>query len=411
MYRKHPCLAILCILAIAQGCSTTSKDYQILGSIEDPQNELALAIATVLNQTGKEKMTVRPGIGSLASLDSLEQGKADFGIVDNCARYSDRVTSVMPLYPQVLHILHRRYLNSRSLKELMEGHKVFAGLPASGTYHFVDQLIADFNIDRKSVYFVDIVDFFQAEVIFSFTDLLTNDELMDLKEYKLFSIDLVDNLGKGSLAESICTRHPQFQPYVISRDLYGDFSEGPVLTVAVDAVLVCRSNLKADLIFGIIKVLHENRRDIISINPLLHHFSGDFNPERLTYRLHEGARNYLDRYEPTFVERHAELLSVVVTVILALASAFYTVSQWQRAKKKNKIDVYYKKLMSLRGEVFSAHTAAQVVELDKSLRVLQEETVELVIKEKLMADESFSIFLNLCTIVTEEMKWKAQQCQ
>jgi len=394
------------ILIVLTSCSGKKAGYRILGNIEDPQNQIAYTMAAVLNKDLQDSIIVNRGVGSIANLDSLEKGSADFGIVDNYSKYSDKVTSIAPLYPQVLHILHRKNMNPVSLKDLFSHHKVFAGLEGSGTKRFAEQLMADFGIDKDSIEFVSVYDFFQADVIFSFTDLLSQDELKDLYEYKLFSIDNVDNLGRGSLAESICTRYPQFEPYIIARNIYGDFAKNPVLTVKVDAVLVCRTALDNDLIYNVMKSLQENRQDIVSINPLLYSFSADFDPGKLNFKLHPGARNYMERYQPTLLEKHADLLGVVISIFVALASALYSISQWQRAKKKNKIDVYYKRLMSLRKEIQQARSILDTSHLGKSLRSIQEETIELVIKEKLLADESFSIFLNLSKITMAEIGLK-----
>ncbi len=401
----HPSkLVISLAVLISTSCSHKKSTYHILGNIEDPQNEIANTIATVLNKQLHEQIVVDPGVGSLANLDSLENDKADFGIVDNYSRYSDKVSSVVPLYSQVLHILYRSVLKPITLMDLLSHRKVFAGLEGSGTRRFVDQLISEYGIGGVEI--INVSDFFQADVIFSFTDLLSRDELKDLQEFKLFSLDKIDNLGKGSLAESICTRFPQFAPYVLPKNVYGDFDSEAVLTVKVDAVLVCRSALNVELIYVIIKALQENKQDITNINPLLFSFSGDFDPTRLNLKLHSGARNYLERYQPTLLEKHADLIGVIISIFVGLASALYSISQWQRARKKNKVDVYYKRLIGLRRQIHEIRTISEASTMAELLKSILDETFDLVIEEKLMADSSFLIFLNLSTIVMDDVKLK-----
>lgn len=394
-------VAILC--TVSSSCSDKRQSYKILGNIEDPQNEIANTIATVLNMHLVDSLHVVAGIGSLANLDSLELGRADFGIVDNYSRFSDKVSSILPLYPQVLHILHKRNLNPASLTALFMSGKIFAGIEGSGTRTFVDQLILDLGVNSSQVEFVDIFHFFDADVIFSFTDLLTQDELKDLKGYKLFSIDDVSALGKGSLAEGICTRHPQFEPFVIARDLYGTFTEMPVLTLKVDAVLVCRSDLNEELVYSVMEKLMENRQDMKNINPLLFDVSMDFDPRKLNFAIHPGSKNFLERHEPTFLEKYADVLSVIISVFVMLASGIFTISRWQKARKKNKIDRYYKQLVEIRHRISSVHSQTESEVLLEALKAIQEETIQLVTNEKLIADESFSIFLNLSKIVMDEV--------
>ena len=252
----------------------------------------------------------------------------------------------------------------------------------------------------------DVYDFFEADVIFAFTDLLTQEELRDLEGYHLYSIDEVANLGKGSLAEGICTRHPQFEPYVIARDLYGSFTERAILTIKVDAILVCRADLDPIIVYNTIQTLSENSQDLKNINPLLYQFSSDFDPGKLSFALHSGSREYLDRNDPTLFERHAELIGAIVTILVALASTLYTITKWLLLKKKNKIDVYYQRLISIRKKTQVAENSETLRALKVELQATQEETIDLVTHEKLLADDSFLIFLNLSKIVNDEIDKK-----
>jgi TRAP-type uncharacterized transport system substrate-binding protein len=396
----------LAVFVLGASCHKDDKPLKILGNYEEPQHQIAVTIANILNQNLSDSVSVLSGDGSLANLDSLEAGKADLGIVDNYSRFSDRVNSIMPLYPQVLHILYRAELHPKSFHDLVLNGKIFAGMEGSGTFRFVELLLHDLGISKDRCKFVDFYDYFDADVIFAFTDLLTFEELRDLKGYKLFSIDNIDNLGKGSLVESICTRHPQFEPYIIPRDLYGNFNEIPILTVKVEALLVCRADLESKLVYKIIQALSENNQTIKDINPLLYEFSSDFDPRELTFTLHPAARDYLDRHEPSFFERYAELFGVLVSVFVALASSIYTITQWREKRRKNKIDVYYSKLLTYRKQVNEAAKIEQLQKIEAELNLLLETTLDLVAREKIAADESFLIFLDVSKIVTKEVRDK-----
>ena len=407
MRRGNSFFVLLCALVFASSCDRPTRSLKILGNIEEPQNEIANILANVLNQCLEDSVTVVPGIGSLANLDSLENNSADLAIVDNFSRFSDGVRAIMPLYPQVLHILHRRNINPRSLRELFASGKIFAGVDGSGTRRFVDQLIENLGIDPEKCEFVKLENFFDADVIFSFTDLLSLDELRDLNDYKLFSLDDVNNLGKGSLAEGICARLPQFEPYVIANDLYGNFATQPVLTLKVDAVLVCKTDIDAGTIYNIMDIIFEHQQDLKGINPLMFNVSGDFSQEKLNFIMHPGVKDFLNRNEPSAFEKHADLLSVTISVFVALASGLYSITRWKRVKKKNKIDKYYGQLINFRKDVALANSQTQLDSLHAALSALQEETINLVVDEKLLADESFSIFLNLSKIIMEEIRQKS----
>lgn len=398
--------SFVCVLLLLVGCQKQTRIYTILGNIEDPQNQIAVTVSAVLSKHLDDSVKVVSGFGSLANLDSIELGRADFAIVDNYSRFSDKVSSVLPLYPQVLHILYRKDKSPRSLRELFSAGKIFAGIEGSGTKRFVDELMRDAGIDKAACTFVDVYDFFEADVIFAFTDLLSREELRDLQGYHLYSIDEVVNLGKGSLAESICTRHPQFEPYVIPQDLYGSFTERPILTIKADAILVCRTDLDPTLVYNAIQALSEHSQALKNINPLLYQFSSDFDPRKLSFALHQGSRDYLDRHAPSFAERYAELMGVVVTILVALASTLYTIRKWQLQRKKNKIDAYYQRLITIRRKTQAADNADILTALKGELETTLNETIDLVTSEKLLADESFVIFLNLSKIVDDDINRK-----
>jgi TRAP-type uncharacterized transport system substrate-binding protein len=401
-------ISFLVSLFFAFGCREKHRTYKVLGNIEDPQNEIAELISAIVNRNLKDSIAVKRGIGSLANLDSLEAGNADFGIVDNYSRFSDKVTSIIPLYPQVLHVLVRKDMNPTSLRSLFNSGKVFPGIEGSGTKRFVNQLTLDLGINSSEVQFIDVDHFFDADVIFAFTDLLTLAELRDLKDqYKLFSLGEVGELGQGTPADAICTRHPQFEPFVISRDLYGSLTDKTVLTVKVDAVLVCRANLERSFIYEVINVLHENKQDLKDVNPLLFNVSADFDPSRLNFMLHPGAKDFLERYQPNFFEKNADLLSVIFSVTVALISSMYTIAKWRTAKKKNEIDKYYKALMRIRNELHTLTSKEHCKRIERELIVVQERAMDLLLDEKLFADESFSIFLNLSNIIMDEIRQRS----
>ena len=233
--------------------------------------------------------------------------------------------------------------------------------------------------------------------------MLRYEELRDLSGYRLYSFDDASRLGRGSLAEGICLRYPQFEPFVIPRELYGPYTDQPILTVKVDALLVCRADLKVDDVFEITKVLNEQKQALVGINPLLADFGHDFDPDQLSFNLHPGARNYLDRYQPGFLERYADVLSVVFTVIFALISAGYSLREYQNTKKKDKIDNFYQSVQLIIHEIRLAKDQEQLELLKGKIDQLRETTLQLVIEEKLAANESFSIFLNLCGHAQSEL--------
>lgn len=401
---------ILFLLALVS-CSKEQETYRILTSGEEPQDQIVKTIARVLNASmAEDTVMVLDGLGSSPNIDSLKNNVADFTIVDNHSSYNPDIYSVIPLYPQILHVVYKKGLKPVMIEDLIRGKKIYAQVEGSGAYRFVELMKKAYGIRDSEMSYVQDYEFFEADVIFSFSDLLSYQETRDIKvDYELFSIDDVSSYKKGSIAEGLSIRFPEFRPYIIPREAYGDFTQEAVLTLAVDAVLVCRKDLPTDVIYNVVKALNENKEALNEINPLLAHFSTDFDQTKLRYKVHPGSRNYQERYEPSFLEKYAEVGSVIISIFVALASLVYSLSKWKRAKKKNKIDIYYNQLMAVRHRT---HNVSGEEEMDKLLievKNIQAETIALVTREKLLADESFSIFLNLSKIITDEITEKRDQ--
>jgi len=391
------------VLSTMLSCSKDNQTYSIVGDIDDPKNEITISIANLVNRELDDSLAVKLSKGSLSNLDSIEQGVYDFMVVDNFADYREDISAIVPLFPQILHILYRRKDDASSFNTLLTGKKIYAGIEGTSTRLFVNNLLNDFQVEKDSVEFVGVLDLFNADVIFSFTDLISITELIDIQDYKLYSFDDPKHIGTGTIAEGICLRYPQFQTFIIPRLTYGDYTPEAVLTVSNDAILVCRKDLDTDLIYNVAKVIHENKQEFSKISPLLFHgISENYEVQNLSFTLHPGARRYLERYAPTIFEKYAEVFGVIFSIVFAVVTGGFTYYNYRKSQKKNKIDVYYVILTKLRDRVPHLTKPIEFDMLQEEIKKMQKETIDLVVREKLNADASFQIFMQLCQLVSDE---------
>ena len=78
--------------------------------------------------------------------------------------------------------------------------------------------------------------------------------------------------------------------------------------------------------------------------------------------------------------------------------------RWRSRRKKNRIDVYYASVIEQRASGLQAESRPQVDAIVIKIRKLQDEAFELLIDERLAADESFRIFVTLAQDAREELK-------
>ncbi len=375
-------------------CQNEQTTFKIIYSSDEPIVQIAQKMKYILDKSKYLETELIIGQGSIANVDSLLAGSADLAIIENHTPVDDSITSILPFYTQILHILYLNDEKITAFKPLVEGKKVFMGLEGSGTHRFMQNLFQFFEVDPSKVQVTDNP--FDMEVYASFGDIIKDENLVGLEEFKLFGFDDVDRFGRGSIAEAICLKFPQMKPFIIPTSTYRQLTPHPILTIAVDAVLVSRSDLSDESIYQLTKMLFQNHQEFNNISPLIYlDLTERFDPNLLNFPLHPGSRRYLDKDEPTFFERYAEVIGVLFSIVIALISALLSLAKWRNQTKKDRIDVFYEKIIDIKKGIPKLRSSREVREKILILQREQDKAFELLIDEKLQANESFRIYMEL----------------
>jgi hypothetical protein len=153
----------------------------------------------------------------------------------------------------------------------------------------------------------------------------------------------------------------------------------------MDVLLVTHKETDRRLVYDFVKGVMEGKHYLGQRNILCANLKEDFDRDALNLPLHEGAEDYFDRNQPSFFERYAEAFGVIFSIMVVLIGA---ISSFKKIKKE-RIDKYYRKVMS----------ATSIEELNK----IEEQAIYQLEKDKLSADESFTIFLNIVEKRKKEM--------
>jgi TRAP-type uncharacterized transport system substrate-binding protein len=351
-------------------------------------------LAEVLADDGIE-IEVIEGKGTIANLERVAKGEADLSIVQNNAPHLPGVTTVLPLFREVLHILHEKGLRPEDGTELLRGKRIFAGAEGGMGRFFLGLIAEQLNLDESEFALVaDPSD--EADVIFLFRPISPSVTARIEDDYDFFSIGDVANLGKGAEVEAISLTYPQMEPFVIPARTYGHANSEAVLTASVNTLLVARDDLPIHQIHDLAEALIDNKQQLAQVHPsLFHGITERFNVDSLNFPLHDGAQDYLDRDEPGFFERYAELAGVSFTVSLALLSGLVGISRLRQRVKKNRIDGYYARVLRIRAETLKQTESVDWVAAAERLRDVESEAFDELIEERLMADDAFRIFLTL----------------
>lgn len=415
-------------------CSSDSKHYYFAtGAPTTSYYHVGFAIAEMVRRDTGIKLEIlhkpKGTHGDFVSLNSttncnlLRNGEVDFAIAQNDVSLGDSVhfngrrgdsefRSVIPLYPEIFFIIYKDSLNPTSLRDLIVGRKVAMGPRNSGTAKLTKIIFREFGIDSTEYIpqYVNFEDNVLGDTIqiscsvtgFSNTRirrmLETNGRLFGLGDYSL--------VRKGAMVDGFCMNYPLARSFLIPKKTYGLVPQEPVLTVAIDAVLLTRKSVADQIVYKVIKAILENKQIMVVDKKikLLSQLTEDFDPLRLRFPLHEGAKQYLERNLPSFLERYSESLGFIFSIFLALVTAISTLTRWNRHRKKNRIDEFYKQIMAIQRTIEFLQTDSECQKALANLRNIRDIAFQQLIREKLQADESFRIFITLLNDTRKEIE-------
>ncbi|MDZ7336444.1 MAG: hypothetical protein ONB32_14935, partial [candidate division KSB1 bacterium] len=325
----------------------------------------------------------------------------------------NNLQSIIPLFPEILFIFYKENLkpNDNSLAALIRGRTVTMGPEGSGEARLTKKVFQEFGIGPYE-YQARHVNF-DENVLSDSVDLccmvtgFDNPRVQKSMERggKIFSLGDPDLAGKGSEADGFCLKYPLAKPLIIPKNIYSNLPEHPILTVAIDAVLLTRKDMDPEVVHEVIETILNRKQHLVMDldNKLLSQISEQFDPLKLRFPLHPGARHYLERDKPSFYERYAELIGVIFSIFLALVSGIVALSRWSQRRKKNRIDDYYKQVLDIQVQIddFDDEHACRLA--IARLKDLREKAFQHLIAEKLMADDSFRIFITLVNDTRSEI--------
>lgn len=231
--------------------------------------------------------------------------------------------------------------------------------------------------------------------------------MAEFVDYRLLSFGSPADIGSGSIVDAAALLNPPLRPFVIPATTYDEANTDPVVTVAVDKILVVRSDISASLVYDLIGEIVRARPALAAARPgVFNELSDNFDVSKSTFVLHAGTQDFLQRAEPTFYERYSGVAEVFVTVLIALISALLAAFRILKIRHKNRIDEFYSAAIEIRNSISQSSTIDEMTLAAEKLRELQDFAFEQLVDEKLAPDESFRIFITLSNDILEQIAHK-----
>jgi len=400
--------AIVVAAVLMTACDSAPTELRFVAPSSPLDLEIAENLKLLLDQDSEFRLDItgQQHAGE-AALDMLLAGKADIALVSNYLPYREGVSTVMPLYASVLHIAYRDGRNSNSGYSLLNNASIFAGAEGSASRLMFERIAERIDLPEDAYSYVDPsedVRSAEPDVVVVFAP-ISPQRMAELDGYKLFSFGSPAEIGAGSVVDAASLLNPPLRPFVIPQSTYGLATSDPVVTVAVDKILVVRNDLSASVVYDLINTIRRSRPALSAARPgLFSEISEDFVVSRSTFVLHAGTQDYLQRSEPTVYERYSGVAEVLVTLVIALASATLAGFRILKMRRKNRIDKFYSAAIEIRNSISGSSTADERSLAAKKIRELQDTAFDQLVAEKLSADESFRIFVTLSNDVLDQLK-------
>lgn len=401
--RSRCLLIVLCALALG-ACDRAARLTLVTPRL-DIDRDVARSLTDLLEGAGPVDVDLVPSPDpEQSAVDVLTRGRADLALVADAVPYDPNMTTVMPLYPVVLHIAYRADQPLLDVRDLFSGRTVYAGPPGSASRQLLQVLAERNGVSPGALRYADQS---CADVILVYAPVMPDvpERIQPCGQYRLFSMGAEEDLGHGSSLDAVNLLTTGLEPFVIPTGTYGDMTPAPVVTIAAHRLLVARASLPDAAVYDLIGEIVRLQPALAAAHPgLFRHLTGDFRSRGFSYALHPGAMAYLERNEPGFYERYSGVAEVLVTLMIGLVSGTYAVLRILSIRRKNRIDEFYREAMDLRDRYASAGTDADRDAALTQLKALQDRAYDLLIREKLTADTSFMIFLSLLNDIVADIR-------
>lgn len=413
------CLVLLIVLV--SGCSKPNKSLTISAFVPGSDSyRAAMAIKEVLADDGWDftviSQTHEEGV------EAVRNGKIDLTITSNDISIDPKgLRSLIPLYDEVLvTLIHKNsvLLEANTMEELLgiaNSHEIKIAFSHKGSYSekfskrylalrgFTEEMYEAIYFPQQADYIMGKIEMVKSENpdlinIVGNVDSEIIAKLMDLGYLFRNKYNEFEHLESSYFSSSIIKKVRSF-PVIIPAYTASINQTEAVVALGLFTSLISNKILDDELVYELVRDIMRAQPELIRYNANFFEMSEDFDARYLNYQVHPAALNYFDRDKPGFLERYAELGGVIFSMTVVLMGLLVTLNKIISQRKKDRIDEYYLAVMDARKKPNFQEG------LDK-LTQLEERALNQMVEEKLAADSSYIVFLQMLNQAREELKEK-----
>lgn len=411
--------------------SCDNRDYKILSNRNS--TTYSLTVNEIMHVFRKKKdakrlkIEYKPERSVEENLKMLIDKKVDFVITQNDVNFNykerisardtakkfsdDNVRVASSLYPEVLFILYADSIaEPKNLEDLLRNRKVHLGSGEKSAKVIMEALMEHFEVDISKINFVK--DGFNTKIKNRKPEVvcyLTNpadpfiEELLYKKSLRIFSFDKKVSELNSSRVAGFTMKYTPAYPFVVPVESFGKQPYKPTVTLAINAVLLTRTDVSQYFIYELLDALHRSK----NTNLLLSFIDESTeNLDNLYYYPHEGALDYYNQDHPTFIERYGRTIAAFGTVLLAGITA---IIRWRNNRRFRRIQKYYALAVDVEKSLSTHWNEVKYLEqsLDVVLRI-KEDVYDLLAEGKLEVNLNFLAFQEMIDSLIDQINVSRQ---
>jgi TRAP-type uncharacterized transport system substrate-binding protein len=145
--------------------------------------------------------------------------------------------------------------------------------------------------------------------------------------------------------------------------LPGNPKSARITTLATDAVLVGSAKIGENAVYRLAETFFQKKMALVRLDPIYRSINESIDQTTLLYPLHIGTASYLRRDTPTFFERYADALALVLSMSVLIWGSVQAIRGRVSKVKKDRIDQYYLEFLDVRLK-HGASTSERILLLD-----------------------------------------------
>lgn len=408
-------VGMLLVLFGLVSCNSNNKKLTILKVTELGSAKLSdSALVKVLQNNDFPNINIEYSLFEDTALKRLRNNDVDFVIIPNNTPIEDEdfeVRTIAPLLPRVLMILTYNIPeeNSNNLKNLLENNKlVYENLSRLDSLFF-KKLFFNYGIDEQKTQGIpansiniDLWD--DSSFVFIGLTHLHNPLMKKLlnKGASIYSLDDISKLNSGSSTEGFCLDFPSASPFILPKSFYRGKPEHPVLTISILDILVCRKDLDENLVYDFTESLIEKKSQLVQYDNIYSMLKLKFEENYFSFPIHDGTLAFINKDKPPIWSRYASLIWPLVSMFAILFGLIASLHNGMKQRQKLRIETYYGALLHIRKSALKDKNKTN--NLLKSLEKIRSDAFDALSNDKLVANESFAIFLSLYSDIRQELK-------